>query len=255
MLIATGAADTVLGGPGNDMVIATDARVVDCGPGDDRLVLRSKSRAQAIGCEAIELRPIVEVPTGALMNGNPHTGALVGGATAVAAGSLAALTQNVLRGGPNADHIIGTDLPTVLLPSADLLLGGPGNDVLEGLGGNDHLEGEAGDDLLLGGDGDDLLYGRTGDDRLDGGPGNDLLEGGRGTDVLRGGPGRDRLNGGLDPDRIFGGPGDDVIVAMGGGADVVDCGPGVDKAYVDSTDTVRSCETTARARTRILRRR
>jgi Ca2+-binding RTX toxin-like protein len=240
------------GGPGDDRIEAEDAATIDCGTGNDTLVLDKASNAQLRGCEQVERPARLDLgsdPLGAPVN----AGFVTGGPDAGQEGSLGALVLHLVRGTRGPDHLVGLDTPTATQPDADLILGSDGNDTLVGLGGNDHLEGENGNDLLLGGAGDDQLFGRTGDDRLDGGPGRDTLEGGRGRDVLRGREGDDHLNGGLDADRIYGDEGDDIVIAVGGGPDRIDCGPGTDKVYVDSADTATNCEVVARSRQRILR--
>jgi hypothetical protein len=81
-----------------------------------------------------------------------------------------------LRGGANADYLVGGD----------------GNDVLRGGGGGDWIVGGLGKDVLFGDDGDDVLVGGEGDDVVKGGNGNDILVRGPGNDNLDGGTGSNR---------------------------------------------------------------
>ena len=95
--------------------------------------------------------------------------------------------QNILRGGPDNDKILGSN-------SADKILGDGGNDQLNGRGG------------------DDSIFGGTENDAINGGTGNDKLFGGLGADVLRGDSGDDKLyannaanDDDFERDRLFGG--------------------------------------------------
>jgi Ca2+-binding RTX toxin-like protein len=97
----------------------------------------------------------------------------------------------------------------------------------------------------------DVIFGRGGNDRLNGRPGADCLLGGAGADTLRGEDGSDRLTGGSGADRLVGGPGvnaykagagNDVVDSRNGTPELVECGAGVDRARVDSRDTVKGCE-------------
>ena len=58
----------------------------------------------------------------------------------------------------------------------NLLRGYPHTEALLGFGGNDEFWGLAGDDTLYGGDGDDELYGGTGRDALLAAAGDDFIE-------------------------------------------------------------------------------
>jgi uncharacterized repeat protein (TIGR01451 family)/CSLREA domain-containing protein len=156
-----------------------------------------------------------------------HTGTISNTPTATPANvesnpannSATATTKVLLRSGPCANRQVGT-------AGADTLNGTPKGDLLQGLGGNDTLFGRAGADCLDGGNGNDKLFGGSGNDRLNGGKGNDSLTGGPGHDVLNGGPGNDTIH------------------ANDGQHDTIDCGKGKhDKAFVDSHDSVRNCET------------
>ncbi len=81
----------------------------------------------------------------------------------------------------------------------DILWGNGGQDVLDGGIGDDTLNGGYGNDSLQGGAGDDTLNGGEGDDLLDGGEGVNTLYGGEGNDTLIGHAG-DSLNGGAGDD-------------------------------------------------------
>jgi Ca2+-binding RTX toxin-like protein len=231
------------GGAGDDtLYVGASARVVDCGPGSDRVVLSSYadetirdggSRTQFVDCERMGVGlDFAQAPTllGALQHwrdvGVPIDEETITKALAYEQLANCNLHRRHCRPGKRPQRILGTK-------RADVIHGGGGDDFLEGAGGSDRLFGDAGDDSL---------FGRSGNDMLAGGDGDDELEGGRGDDVLRGGHGRDQLNGGFGRDHIYGGPGADTIRAVGGGADVVDCGPGIDRVEKDSSDRTRNCE-------------
>ncbi len=127
-------------------------------------------------------------------------------------------------------------------PDVEDLVGGAANDALVGSPTGNQIVGGAGDDTISGGDGSDDLRGEEGADTLDGGAGSDRLAGGFGKDRLRGGDGRDVLLGGGDGDQLFGGPsrdtlsggdGDDRLASRDGTPDRVFCGRGRDVAVVD----------------------
>jgi Ca2+-binding RTX toxin-like protein len=190
-------------------------------------------------------------------------------------------TENVV-GGPSDDTLSGTAGSAGV---ANRLDGGAGDDTLNGLDGNDRLDGGPGSDTLSGGSGSsdavsyetraaavsvtmegarndgeagerDLVgtdieraFGGFGDDylagqstavtnRLVGGMGDDILEGNAGNDTLEGGPGRDSASGGAGNDTISGNAGDDTLDGADGN-DSLDGGTGID--VIDAglgTDTV-----------------
>lgn len=128
-----------------------------------------------------------------------------------------------LRSGACARVRLGTS-------RAETLNGTAAADLIFGLGGNDVIRGRGEDDCLIG---------SSGKDRLLGGPGYDRLTGGSGADTLIGGPGVNRYDAGA---------GNDVVNARNGRAELVSCGSGRDRARVDRSDKVRSCERVERSR-------
>lgn len=160
----------------------------------------------------------------------------------------------------------------------DELVGGAGDDVYEAGAGEDTMmelatapafgpevdtdpaEEPGGSDLARGGDGADWIrlgaeadsaFGEEGDDRIVGGDGTDEVDGGAGNDTLAGGRDFDRIEGGTGADEIFAGtqlptesPGLGFAIAdvPGPGPDSVDCGGDPDRAYIDPTDRLTSCE-------------
>ena len=139
---------------------------------------------------------------------------------------------NILTGTRNADKLTGT-------VAGDSINGREGNDRITALAGDDCLFGRGGNDRLSGGDGADTLKGDEGGDTLSGGAGNDTLTGGTGNDTLGGGAGRNKYSGQS---------GNDIISARNGVRETIDCGAGRDRANVDRTDKVRSCESVRRPR-------
>lgn len=102
--------------------------------------------------------------------------------------------------------------------------GGDGGDRLDGQNSRTPLlaEGEAGNDRLAGGTAGDQLHGGNGNDVLQGNGGNDWLLGGNGNDDLNGGAGRDVLEGGAGDDQLTGGNGRDAFVfERNGGNDTI----------------------------------
>jgi Ca2+-binding RTX toxin-like protein len=129
----------------------------------------------------------------------------------------------------------GDDVISISRSFGGLLAGVPRQIGLRG--GNDQLTisgnataavtGDDGNDTLIGGNGNDSLYG---DDELydfSSGGGDDLLNGGGGNDLITGGPGIDRLYGGGGVDTINGGSGDDFAYS-GDGNDSIFGGSGID---------------------------
>jgi Ca2+-binding RTX toxin-like protein len=125
--------------------------------------------------------------------------------------------------------------PSASARSGCSVRGGSGSDVLTGTMATDRICARAGDDTALGldardvvrsGSGNDNVQGGGGNDRIKGDPGSDTLSGNQGVDVIRGGPGDDYIttSDGVEHDRALGGAGNDTCI-------------------VDSTDTVRGCET------------
>ena len=96
--------------------------------------------------------------------------------------------NDTLAGGAGNDTIAGGN-------DQDLLAGGDGPDTVNGNQGNDTVSGGTGNDLLFGGAGNDSLAGDAGNDTLAGDLGNDTLTGGAGSDLFQfaAGSGRDRI--------------------------------------------------------------
>lgn len=202
--------DVISGGGGNDLIYADerDERLdsIDCGPGNDRVILRRGDRA--FNCETIVRRR------------GPR---LSGTYSSFTAG---ADVRTVEHGNGSSRELWAG------LGGADTLSTLAGNDVLWGNSGHDTLEGGHGRDWLLGGRGNDGLYGGTGRDRLWGGMGTDRLNGNA---IFEDSPNTfdDEM-----PDLLF-------AVEDDGRVDIVVCGRG-DRAVVRRNDRVRNGSLCAR---------
>lgn len=168
-------ADTLLGGSGNDRIIAANNDSIDGGAGIDFASVRT------IGFDP-------RVRADGEWIGITSTGQLGGGGT---------LT---LSTGVRLTNIETLDL--TLAPGNDRVSTGASNDVIRGDGGNDILSTLGGDDQLFGNAGNDTLDGGAGADRLLGGSGLDTLIGGAGADIFLldqwGEGGADQFDPGLD---------------------------------------------------------
>jgi Ca2+-binding RTX toxin-like protein len=184
---------TIMGTPGNDVIIGRGANdVIYGGGGDDKI---SGGR-----------------------NGNDW---ICGGPG-----------NDVIHGGRGYDHVYGEEGNDVLTGDrgSDMLDGGGGNDKLISGRGSDNLFGGAGDDTMISAKGGDQLNGGPGNDFADSGQGSDKIIGGEGDDKLLGDKGNDTIDGGPGNDVIEGGLGDDPSLEGGPGTDVVLAGPGTDRA-------------------------
>ncbi len=272
--VATGGADTLIGGGGAD-VLYGDTNLI--GALTVPIDIQASLGADVDGSESLGVT-VAGVPNGAALSAGTDLG---GGAWSLTPGELDGLSMT-LPEGYNDDFQLqvtanavdtdlesgATDTATAFAPINYTFTGGePGDDVLRGGGGDDVLYGGAGSDDLSGDTGADVLYGEAGDDVLSGGGGSDVLYGGAGndqltgelgTDTLYGGEGSDTLSGGGDSDALYGGAGDDLlrgdagndVLAGGGGDDVLVGGGGTGDSFVfqpgsghDTVDDYRAGET------------
>ena len=227
---------TLIGGPGNDVLIGTGFDLLIGNAGNDRL-FGGAGADTLIGGEGNDLLK-GQGTTGDRLSGGPGNDTLNGGSgidrivetadtdftltnsslTGLGTDVVQALEVAELNGGPS-DNVIDISAFNVFRRFS--------NNVIRGNGGNDSIIGSPGPDLIQGGDGNDTLQGKAGSDTLLGGDGNDGLSGFDGNDVLNGERGYDRLYGGFDNDTLFGGNARDTLVG-GEGDDVLTGNDGAD---------------------------
>ncbi len=176
---------TLVGGPGDDVLVGTDGPDVILGrAGNDRI------------------------------NGKAGDDILCAGSG-----------NNLIIGGAGDDYLLGGDGEDQLIGGSgqDFLRGDDADDLLIGQGGGDFLSGNQGNNILIGGsilpEEDDLLaqlfgfyrrdvlLGSTGDDILIGAKGDDALLSFGGNDILLGKEGNDSLIGHYGDDFLDGGAG------------------------------------------------
>lgn len=237
-----GAAATIIGTAGNDVIAGTPmADVIAAGAGND--VIRSKG-GNDILCGELGHDRLV---------GGPGNDTLIGGAGKDTASFFAApgpVTVDLRAGTATGwgsdtllqvEHVMASGYADILQGDGTVnrLRGLAGNDTIRGRRGNDILVGATGDDRLFGASGNDRLEGKLGDDRLIGGPGNDLIRSGFGDDTARGGAGPDDIRGMRGDDTLAGGAGNDRL-AGGFGTDTLKGGGGNDTCIAGETNT--GCE-------------
>jgi len=208
---------TIMGTPGDDVIVGKKASDVIWGGGGDDVILGGPNGNDTIcggpGNDKIRAGRGYDKIFGE--GGNDRLYGETG--------------SDRIDGGPGNDVLFGEKGSDSLQGGGgdDRLLGAKGPDRLKGGGGNDFVDGAQGSDRLDGGNGDDQLLGDKGNDRIAGGPGDDLIEGGAGDDShLAGGPGRDHVFGGAGIDKADGGPGDGDVVRGDNGIDNLSGGPG-----------------------------
>jgi Ca2+-binding RTX toxin-like protein len=116
----------------------------------------------------------------------------------------------------------------------DVLRGTPHADVIVGLGGHDRLQGGGDNDVLCGGPGPDSLSGGLGRNRMFGGGDHNILRSRGSGDAIRGGPVRDKIMLFGLADQVLGRAGDDQIINRRNdtlGRTVIHAGTGDDNIF------------------------
>jgi Ca2+-binding RTX toxin-like protein len=159
--------DELIGGEGDDDLVAGIGNMASGGEGSDRLSLDLRnSRASVV----VDLRA-----------------AVTGGVSTVAGAQIEGFEGYESVFGSVYDDIIDVSTsPAQARPSTALYAG---------------LRGDFGNDIVSGGLAGDIIWGEHGDDRLSGNAGNDKLLGHFGHDVLEGGAQNDILDGSFGTDR------------------------------------------------------
>jgi Ca2+-binding RTX toxin-like protein len=261
--------DTIQGGDGDDVIAngtAPDgADTVIGGPGNDLSNYQGRTNPVNVSLDNVAN----DGEAGENDDVRTSVEKVFGGAGAD--GLSGSAFDNVLQGGGSADTIAGSAGNDTLRGNAgdDSLFGGDDNDVLQGGTGADSMAGGPGmdkadysdaptgidvtiDDVANDGtpaEGDNV---KTTIENVLGGRFNDTvlgdvdangLSGGLGADVLKGAGGGDTIAGGSGPDDLRGGAGPDELHAVDGTADSLLCGTEVDSYAADGMDTVApDCE-------------
>ncbi len=219
--------EALIGGAGNDILIAGDGPATLSGGGGSDWVEGGAGDDVLSGGEGVDA--ILGAGGADSLHGGAGDDGVIGGAG-----------NDALAGDDGSDWLEGGDGDDIGNGGAgvDVLLGGAGNDTLSGEADNDFVVGDDGDDTLNGDDGDDWLDGLAGSDVLNGGAGNDALFGGAGANIYNGGDGDDGLIGGGDAEVMNGGSGADWLQGWGG-ADQLTGGAGGDSfVYTTNQDSL-----------------
>lgn len=276
-LRATGFANVIFGGSGDDFVLARSGNDTIYGEaGDDRLEGGNGDDKLHGGSGADELN-----------GGNGYDTATYSAASSGVLADMANPNQN--SGDASGDkyvsieHLTGSSFDDELGASilGTYLYGGLGNDTLNGNDGDDTLEGSDGADALNGGAGIDfasyansttglsvdlsnsgrnsrealgdthtsienLIGSKHADDLRGTGSANEI-HGGKGDDFILARSGNDVVYGGAGNDRLEGGNGDDTLEG-GNGADVLNGGSGKDSAAYTAAQAAVSVDLTNASR-------
>lgn len=252
LLGAEGGAATLIGGAGDDILVAgADGSRMNGGSGADTFVIRSFAGTVTIedfnaGVDVLDLSFLDGLRNPqqlAFANTTSGTRLIYGdltirllqegggardiddiwplGFSAVDRHGLGeTVSDSTLYGTADRDYLRGDEAADRINGQTgdDRIWGGGGRDRLWGSDGTDRIWGEAGGDRLYGGYGEDSQYGGAGADQIWGGQDNDLLQGGNGNDTLYGQFDHDTLAGNAGADKLKGGDGNDQLFG-GGDAD------------------------------------
>jgi Ca2+-binding RTX toxin-like protein len=244
--------NTILGGPGNDVLVGTTGSdLIEGGDGDD-LIIGGGGADRLLGQDGNDLifggGGNDEIHGGdkvdILVGNNGDDCLFGGGGQTLTRGSLSVELGDLFFGVDGNDTIVSGESENDTLTEIDVAFGGAGNDrVRVSHGGNltvgsftfqfgNLVFGNDGDDDIVTGDGVDVIFGGAGNDTITAGKGTlltigsgnnafrlalgDLIFGGDGDDTLHGDdPDADRADD--DIDVIFGSNGNDTIHGYGGG--------------------------------------
>ena len=239
-----GAADTLFGGRGSDLLILGSGDVAEGGNEIDAFAVIADTGESALGPAtigdfdnpdgesiALYFRADETVDEEAISVSDDGDDAVIsydGEVLAIVTGAAGTLTADdigILQ--PEDPSITPTITGT---GDADALSGTALGEIIDGLGGDDTIEGGAGDDEIIGGDGSDIIQGQAGFDRITGNADNDFLQGRGGNDTLSDNAGEDWVNGNDGDDSVRGGTSADTVIG-GDGADTVVGGEGADLLF------------------------
>ncbi|HKU38850.1 MAG TPA: calcium-binding protein [Polyangiales bacterium] len=175
--------ETLVGGAGNDTIIAGDIdnRIIG-GAGNDLLYGGAGNDVfteadMALGSDIINGGPDIDEMDYSERAADLHVALCISSTPTCSMGPCGCQADDGEAG--EDDNLI----------NIENVLSGKGNDTLIGSAADNLLRGNDGDDELRGEGGDDTLYGEHGKDVLNGGPGEDLLDGDEGADDFDGGGG------------------------------------------------------------------
>ncbi|WP_149535698.1 calcium-binding protein [Siccirubricoccus phaeus] len=262
-----GAADTMVGGIGNDTyIIDNPADVVVELPneGIDTAVLALASYTLPAEVENL----LIAYAPGAAGFGTASANVMIGGGgndTLVGLGGgdtfsggagddvIYAYTSDSINGGTGRDVLyMMDDVPATLAldaTSIEFVRAGFSSDIIIAAGQTQTVEiyASGGNDQAIGGSGHDWLWGGVGDDTLLGNDGDDVIVGDLGADSLSGGNGNDRIY--YDPtDTVDGGAGFDAIYISGGAGTALNlAATGIEWVtdYVSGNDTLDASGTSS----------
>ena len=239
----TSGADTLIGGPANEVILGGGGQDTLKGGGGDDILCGGNGQDTIVGDagnDILDGQAGEDTASYADYRASGANPAWPGSATGWSI-DLSTGNAHELDNGSETDQLleiedaIGTDVTTQ--PAG----GRAYNDLITGDAGANVLTALAGDDLVHGGAGDDTLDGGAGDDTLDGGAGDDQLFGDMGNDTMSGGPDNDRMAGGSstawdDPtgnagnnsDVMNGNDGNDLLLGQAGD-DTLEGGKGTDR--------------------------
>lgn len=220
--------EVVLGGDGDDDLVANCACTMKPGPGNDTITFGGAgtflASAAGDGADTVLVQEGVTGVTASYTGRSAAVSLTIDGDAndgQSGEGDLLDFGITILTGGTGNDTLAGST-------AADTLDGFAGDDRLLGRGGSDRLVGDVGADVLDGGSGADLLLGQEGADKLYGRDGDDVLRG----DERTGPAGNDTLDGGAGDDDLFGYAGNDTFTegSSANGSDLIAGGSGTDTA-------------------------
>ena len=240
-LTGSDGADTILGGPGLDVISGNngndtlmggdDADMISGGNGND-VIDGNAGNDTAFGESGDDF---VSGSFGNdMLTGDDGNDTLNGG-----------FGDDLLNGMSGDDSLLGSN-------GNDRIAGGAGDDIIDGGNDDDTIQGHSGSDLINGSHGNDLIFGQAGDDTIFGDDGNDTIMGGNGNDLIFGEDGDDLIDGEGSADTIVGGDGNDTLRGGGSddtitgddGDDVINGNSGNDTASTgEGADTVNDVET------------
>ena len=231
-LVSNQGDDSLFGGTGNDTYFIN--------PGTDPLVGDSDGfNTLNFSISAVAITINLALEDGTQQQVNPD-GAVVtlegtGGQPGSFDGYVASSHGDNVIGNSDADLIYGGSGNTTITGGSgnNSIVGGSGNDVIYGGSANTTITSGTGNDSIVGGSGNDIIYGGSSSSTLTGGSGNDSIIGGSGNDIIYGGSGNTTITGGSGNESLVGGSGNDII--YGGSGNTTLTGGGGNSTIVGGT--------------------